>query len=439
MLKRKVHVVWLVVLATVAVIACAFATVIYVRYGRQNTDLRIRDIGNIRFFEAGRDAEGVRFEAVDVHEIGSDTVLEVRWVNRSGMPIRYGADYELYRLTDSGWEKIEPEFTFPAIAYGINSGSSRALSYTIPEQIGLIPGVRYRLQAKYQLQSGDKYSEPMENNLEFEVTGMNDYSMEEAYTYHSEQGFASIRLDRKKQTFVISAPPLSSYIPRGSYTETDGYLICKTPEDNGNTYTFRIKNETLVYVAGRSSAISLCRYVTSDLTAGGSAPDGAVFQRGLLSPKTDIPSLRVYTNTTAAGEANTVTAPPCNWSWTVAGANGTTQSSIGCGSAIDAKESLPEISVEAETSVLSSRNPNEVWLQFDLQPETVRVQCVPRNGGEIETVSVIFPFNGSYSFVLKDGSFVYRVDAEWDGGNRVEYGFVGNTAYLPDRSISPAP
>ena len=49
----------------------------------------------------------------------------------------------------------------------------------------------------------------------------------------------------------------------------------------------------------------------------------------------------------------------------------------------------------------------------------------PPNGGEVETITEILPYDGGYAFDLKSGSFVYRVIAEWDDGNRVEYGFIG--------------
>ena len=49
----------------------------------------------------------------------------------------------------------------------------------------------------------------------------------------------------------------------------------------------------------------------------------------------------------------------------------------------------------------------------------------PQNGGEVETITDILPYDGGCAFDLKSGSFVYRVIAEWGDGNRVEYGFIG--------------
>ena len=49
----------------------------------------------------------------------------------------------------------------------------------------------------------------------------------------------------------------------------------------------------------------------------------------------------------------------------------------------------------------------------------------PQNGGEVETITDILPYDGEYALDLKNGSFAYRVIAECDDGNRVEYGFIG--------------
>lgn len=97
---------------------------------------------------------------------------------------------------------------------------------------------------------------------------------------------------------------------------------------------------------------------------------------------------------------------------------------IGCGPEIGKETSLPEITA-ANASLVSHRRSNEARLFFEVQPDTVRIQCVPQNGGEVETITEILPYDGGYAFDLKSGSFVYRVIAEWDDGNRVEYGFIG--------------
>jgi len=97
---------------------------------------------------------------------------------------------------------------------------------------------------------------------------------------------------------------------------------------------------------------------------------------------------------------------------------------IGCGPAIGEETSLPEITAAAE-GLISHRKSNEIWLYFEVQPDTVRIQCVPQNGGEVETITDILPYDGGCAFDLKSGSFVYRVIAEWGDGNRVEYGFIG--------------
>ena len=161
MLKRKVSAIWVLIFAVITAAACIFATVIYIRYGRQATS-KARELGQFRFLKAESDSAGVSFEVINVREVGSDIVLELRWVNRSGKPIQ-----------DGKWEKIEaePELIFPAIAYSINSGFTADHSYRIPAQYKPSPNERYRFQATFQFQRGSELSGTMVNSLEFEVKG----------------------------------------------------------------------------------------------------------------------------------------------------------------------------------------------------------------------------------------------------------------------------
>lgn len=172
MLKRKVSAIWVLIFAVITAAACIFATVIYIRYGRQAPG-KARELGQFRFLKAESDSAGVSFEVINVREVGSDAVLDLRWVNRSGKPIQYGASYELFRRKDGKWVKIEPEpeLIFPSIGYSINSGFTAELSYTIPAQYKLSPNERYRFQATFQFQRGSELSGTMVNSLEFEVKG----------------------------------------------------------------------------------------------------------------------------------------------------------------------------------------------------------------------------------------------------------------------------
>ena len=170
MLKRRVSAIWVIIFALITAAACIFATVIYIRYGRQATS-KARELGQFRFLKAESDSAGVSFEVINVREVGSDVVLDLRWINSSGNPIVYGEAYELYRLKDGNWEKIDTKLFFPAIVYSINSGSVGRISYTIPAQYKLIPNERYRFQATFQFQCGSELSGTMVNSLEFEVKG----------------------------------------------------------------------------------------------------------------------------------------------------------------------------------------------------------------------------------------------------------------------------
>ena len=72
-------------------------------------------------------------------------------------------------------------------------------------------GERYRLQTEFRFQNGDEYSEPLKNRLEFEMVKAKEYVPKAAYTYRSENDFATLYLDPDNHTFSLSLSVLSSY------------------------------------------------------------------------------------------------------------------------------------------------------------------------------------------------------------------------------------
>ena len=63
MMKRKVSVIWVVVLAIIAIAACAFAAVTYYRCEKQ-PEPQFPENELLRILDAGSDAEGVGFEVM---------------------------------------------------------------------------------------------------------------------------------------------------------------------------------------------------------------------------------------------------------------------------------------------------------------------------------------------------------------------------------------
>lgn len=309
MLKRRVSAIWVLIFALITAAACIFATVIYIRYGRQAPD-KAREFGQFRFLKAESDSAGVSFEVINVREVGSDVVLDLRWVNRSGKPIQYGASYELFRRKDGKWEKIEaePELMFPSIAYSINSGFTADLSYRIPAQYKLSPNERYRFQATFRFQRGSELSEKMINSLEFEV-------------------------------------------------------------------------------------------------------------KGEVDSKTDVPSLLIRLEADTETENDEFLAALCGCDLTIPASDGSGQmiNINACGTGIGAEINLPEVSISL---------PAEASLHFDTQPDTVTVKCL-KKGNSVEDICNIDRSDGNYTFSLKTGEYVYRITAEWQNGNRAEYGFAG--------------
>ena len=420
MLKRKVSAIVVLILAVITVVACAFAAVTADTGNRRNRQMsapKTKEIGKFRFLNDKSDAEGVSFEVIGVREVGSDIVLDLLWVNNSGNPIEYGKAYELYRLKEENWKEIDTELFFPDICLSINSGSVGGVSYTIPGHVDMTAGERFRLQTEFRFQYGDEYSEPLKNLLEFEIVKAAEYIPKESYTYRSEHDFATLCLDPDNKTFSLVLSLLSSYWPHGRYTETDGYIVCKADDETGNTYIFRRENETLVFEAGRSSQVPVYRYGLTDKTADRCVPDGAVFRQKSFSSKTDVPSLCVKIKADAEIENDGFLAALCGCDWTVPISDGSGQmiNTNACGPGIGAEINLPEVSISL---------PAEATLHFDTQPDTVMVKCL-KKGSSIKDICNIDRSDGNYTFSLKTGEYVYRITAEWQNGNRAEYGFAG--------------
>lgn len=415
MLKRKVSAILVLILAVITAFACAFAADTCIRRNRQMSAPKAKEIGKFRFLNDKSDAEGVSFEVIGVREVGSDVVLDLLWVNNSGNPIEYGKAYELYRLKEENWKEIDTELFFPDVCYSINSGSVGGISYTIPGHVDMTAGERYRLQTEFRFQNGDEYSEPLKNLLVFEIVKAAEYIPKESYAYRSEHGFATLCLDPDNKTFSLMLSLLSSYWPHGRYTETDGYIVCKADDETGNTYTFRRENETLVFEAGRSSQVPVYRYGQTDKTADSCVPDGAVFRQGLFGSEADVPSLRIKLKADTEIENDEFLAALCSCDWTVPTSDGSGQmiNTNVCGPGIGAEINLPEANISL---------PAEAALQFDTQPDTVTVKCL-KKGNSIEDICNIDRSDGNYSFSLKNGEYVYRITAEWQNGDRAEYGF----------------
>lgn len=78
MMKRKVSAIWVVVLALIAIAACAFAAVTYYRCGKQ-PEPQFPENELLRILDAGSDAEGVVFEVMRIGGGSVNLRLDLRW------------------------------------------------------------------------------------------------------------------------------------------------------------------------------------------------------------------------------------------------------------------------------------------------------------------------------------------------------------------------
>lgn len=104
---------------------------------------------------------------------------------------------------------------------------------------------------------------------------------EVVYQYKSDKDIATLYLSTDDKMCSFSFSVLSSYFPVGTYEETDESLVMKS-DDGKNKYTFRKKNDRLIFVAAQSSEMPKYAY-SSGAKAEICVPDGAVFERASVS------------------------------------------------------------------------------------------------------------------------------------------------------------
>ena len=83
----------MVVLAIIAIAACAFAAVTYYRCEKQ-PEPQFSENELLRILDAGSDAEGVGFEVVRIGGGSVNLRLDLRWKNDSGKTIAYYAEIQ---------------------------------------------------------------------------------------------------------------------------------------------------------------------------------------------------------------------------------------------------------------------------------------------------------------------------------------------------------
>ena len=140
-----------------------------------------------------------------------------------------------------------------------------------------------------------------------------------------------------------------------------------------------------------------------------------MFRQKSFSSETDVPSLLIRLEADTEIENDEILAALCGCDRTIPASDGSGQmiNINACGTGIGAEINLPEVSISL---------PAEASLHFDTQPDTVTVKCLNK-GNSVEETCNIDRSDGNYSFSLKNGENVYRITAEWQNGDRAEYGF----------------
>ena len=153
-------------------------------------------------------------------------------------------------------------------------------------------------------------------------------------------------------------------------------------------------------------AVSLCLLPACSAQPEAPAPE----ESGVTAP----PELTV-----TGGDAS-CTALRGGWSWTIQEGEDQYSSTI--------SDSAHPLSFQDLTPSLNTAGP-DVALSFPMEPDTLTVQCWPDTcWGEPTSAGEALPVEDGV-FPLKEGGWIYEIQARWDGGNG-SGGTAGYAVYL---------
>lgn len=127
-------------------------------------------------------------------------------------------------------------------------------------------------------------------------------------------------------------------------------------------------------------------------------------------------------NLTLVSGSTKFTASKCSFEWSYPISEQTSSSSIACGANIlDSKEDLNSFTPEPDSLT--------VTLDFELPPDSVSALCWSADDwGKTEVEGEPIPIEDDLTMTLKDGAYIYKINAEWknttiDEDSEVSYGF----------------
>lgn len=237
------------------------------------------------------------------------------------------------------------------------------------------------------------------------------------------------------KTFSFGYSAFSSYFAYGNYEVVNGSLILRTG-DGKYTYVFDLGEDKLIFDASRSSKIPEYRYSGDSDETECPVPDGAVFERVVITEPADAqkipPELTLYGAWRSSAQATMGI-----YDWTYDNGDGTFGTTIACGTNL--VELADQLSVLViQYSPLSSISPDTVGLHFEVMPDEFVVLAWELDGEE--PVSQMVEMNGT-QMQLVPGADVYEVVATWDKtdgcGGEVRYGFRVTYPYSEDIANLP--
>lgn len=245
--------------------------------------------------------EGLSLEVVSAEFTGADPYMDVKWINNSDKDLYFGETFCIYKEVNGSWEqcKFPENFAFDLPAFSLPAYSSRVHRYDLDVLDITQPG-KYLFESDCSFERTDSDTDALRNYnvcFEFELQENTDGSITctsnpssfpgtianpagtyKAYSFTGSVDYMAptILLSETDGTFQFTYSVFSSYIAYGKYELNSKALTLRT-DDGKYIYVFRVKGNSFVFDASKSSEIPKYRYSADSAEAECPVPDGAVF------------------------------------------------------------------------------------------------------------------------------------------------------------------
>ncbi len=256
-------------------------------YGITDSDIKVSSVGS--------DLSNVNIDVISISKNSDNQlIIKVRWNNNSDKIINYGNPFKIAKLESKKWVELKTDGYWELPAYPVLPLSTEDTDFRDTNRER-----EFNISAFYDIKNGETYK--FSTEFCYDNDGTKKYNVWVEFSYNNEatvggvsgpqsvvftENLYKFKSDKDMATLSISTTDnkgsfryslLSSYMAYGTYEDNGKYIVLTT-NDGKFKYTFKKENDTIKFIANKSSKLPSYAY-SSGAKAETCVPDGATFEK----------------------------------------------------------------------------------------------------------------------------------------------------------------